>query len=422
MFHKTTLKNGLRILTIPQEGTKTVTVLVLAGTGSKYEKREISGISHLLEHMVFTGTEKRPRQQDVAEPLDRVGGIYNAFTGEEYTGFFAKVDSKHFDLAADVVSDIFLNPRLRQQDLEKEKGVVIEEINMYYDNPVSYVQTLWGKLLYGDQPAGWGILGTKESVSGISRENLADYIKSQYSAKNVIVCVAGNIPDKNVIEEKIKKYFSKISEAKYFEKTKTKEEQDKPECILQTRKTDQAHFCLGVRAYNLFHPLRYAQEILATALGGMMSSRLFIKIREELGMAYYISTSAMPFTDCGYLVTQAGVDTKRIETAISAVLGEYKKIAEKGIPEDELKKSKDHLTGKMTLLLEASDAQASFYGLQDVLEKEILTPEQTYDKINKVSSSDVRKVAKDIFRPQKLNLALIGPFEDKEKFLKLIQI
>ena len=422
MFKKTTLKNGLRVITAPQESTQAVTVLVLVGTGSKYEKKETKGISHLLEHLLFKGTRKRPNQIAIAEPLDRVGGIYNAFTGKEYTGFFAKVDAQHFDLALDIISDIYLNSKLDPKEIEKEKRVIIEEINMYYDTPSSYVQNLWDKVLYGDQPAGWDIAGTKESVLRISREDLFNYMKVQYSASNTVVCVAGNIGNNFKVIDKIKRYFSKIKPKRTIQKPPVIEKQKKPKCLLKNKKTDQTHFCLGVRGYNLFHPQRFAQELLAAILGGMMSSRLFIKIREELGLAYYIKTTADSNTDTGCLVTQAGVDNQRVEKAISAVLREYKKISQKKVPLKELKKAKEHLEGKMSLLLETSDARASFYGLQEILENKILSPREIYAKIDQVSANDILRVSQEVFHPQKLNLALIGPFKDSQRFQKLLKL
>ncbi len=421
MFFKKTLKNGLRIITVPQKSTQAVTVLVLVGTGSKYERKEISGLSHFLEHMFFKGTKKRPNTVAIAETLDKIGGIYNAFTSEEYTGYFAKVDANHLDLALDWVSDIFLNSKLDSGEIEREKKVIIEEINMLFDHPISHIQILWRELLYGNQPAGWNIAGTKETVMAVSRQSLIDYLKSQYVASDTIVCIAGKIDGSQAIE-KVKKYFPKIKSTSAFKKPNVIERQTAPECVLKERKTDQAHLCLGVRAYNIFHPLRYAQEILGIILGGMMSSRLFIEVRERLGLAYYITTDVSADTDTGFLVAQAGVDNKNIEKAISTILKEYKKISQQNIPIKELKKAKDYIKGKMTLQLESSDAKASFYGIQELLENKILTPKEIYDKINEVSVKDILKVAKDIFQPKKLNLALVGPFKDKEKFKKILRI
>jgi len=422
LFKKTTLKNGLRIITIPQKSTRAVTVLVLVATGSKYEKKKINGISHLLEHLLFKGTKKRPNKIAIAEPLDRVGGEFNAFTGEEYTGYFAKVNSKYFGLALDIISDIYLNSELPVKEIKKEKKVVIEEINMYHDRPASYVQTLWNKLLYGDQPAGWDIAGTKETVLGISRQQILSYMRTQYTASNTVVCVAGDISRDAKTIRKIKKYFSGVKRKETFKKSPVIEKQAKPKCLLSYKKTDQTHFCLGVRGYNLFHPKRYAQEVLGVILGGMMSSRLFIEIRENLGLAYYIKTDISSDPDTGFLVTQIGADNKKVEKAISVILEEYKKISQKKISAEELKKAKDNLKGKMSLLLETSDAQASFYSLQEILQKKILTPKEIYAKIDKVSVDDILKISKDIFRPEKLNLAIIGPFKDKTKFQKLLKI
>lgn len=421
MFKKITLENGLRIIVVPQENTQTATVLVLVGTGSKYEKKEINGISHFLEHMFFKGTKKRPSAKAVAETLDKVGGIYNAFTSEEYTGYFAKVAAPYLESALEWVSDIFLNSLLPENEIEKEKGVIIEEINMYYDHPMSYVQILWSKLLYGDQPAGWEIAGTKETVSKLNRQKLLDYMKSQYVASNTIISVAGKIKESEVIS-KVKKYFNKIKTTPPTKKPPVREKQTKPACLLNFRKTDQTHLCLGVRAFNLFHPQRYTQEILRVILGGLMSSRLFIAVREKLGVAYYIKTDVVSNPDTGYLVTQAGVDNKNLEKAIQTILKEYRKISQKKVPLSELKKAKDNIKGRLALELESSDAQASFYAGQELLEKKILTPEEIFSKIDKVTALDVLKAAKEIFLPKKINLALIGPFKDKARIEKLLKL
>lgn len=421
MFKKFTLKNGLKIINIPMKNSEAVTVLALVGTGSKYEEKEINGISHFLEHMFFKGTKKQPTHLEVAETLDRVGGVYNAFTGQDLTGYFAKVAAKDADLALEWVSDIFLNSVLPEEEIEKEKGVITEEINMTYDHPMEYVGNIWNKLLYGDQPAGWDIAGTKETVAAVNRKKLSDYMEKQYVASNTIVCIAGGVEDSTFVP-KIEKSFSGISCEKSVKKQKVIEKQLKPEFLLHNKKTDQTHLCLGVRGYNLFHPKRYAQDVLARVLGGMMSSRLFIEIREKLGLAYYVRASADTDPDVGCLVAQAGIDNKNLEKAVVAILKEYKKIATEPVPELELKKAKDNIKGKLALSLESSDSNALFFSAQELLRKEILTPEEIYREIDGVSSGDVLEVARDIFRPENLNLALIGPFEDKEKIKKILKI
>ncbi len=424
MYTKHTFPNGLRLVTVPMKNTKAVTVLVLVGTGSNYETKSVNGISHFLEHMFFKGTKKRPNTLAIAETLDRVGGQYNAFTGREYTGYWAKVDSKHLDLALDWVSDIFLNSKLEPQEIERERGVIMEEINMYLDTPIEHISDLWEELLYGNQPAGWPVIGKKEVIARIKRENFINYLKEHYLAKNTMVIVAGDaekIKSANW-RTKIKSYFTNIKLGKPQSKERVVEKQKKPQILLHYKKTDQTHFYLGTRAYNVFNERKYALGLLAVILGGNMSSRLWIAVREREGLAYYISTSAEAYTDHGYLATRAGIDNNRVEKAIEIILKEYKKITQEKISEAELKKAKDYIKGNMTLGLESSDAVATFVGGQEILTNKILTPEEKFAKIEAVTVDDVYKVAQDIFQPEKLNLALIGPFKNKKKFDKLLKL
>jgi predicted Zn-dependent peptidase len=404
------------------KNTKTVTVLVLVGAGSNYETKDINGVSHFLEHMFFKGTKKRPNALAIAETLDRVGGQYNAFTGREYTGYWAKVDSRHLDLALDWVSDIFLNSKLESQEIERERGVITEEINMYLDTPIEHISDLWEELLYGNQPAGWSVIGKKEVIARIKRENFINYLKEHYLAKNTIVIVAGDADKIQSQKSKIKSYFTNIKAGKPQSKERTVEKQKKPQVLLHYKKTDQTHFYLGVRAYDVFDERKYALGILAVILGGNMSSRLWIAVREREGLAYYISTSADAYTDHGYLATHAGIDNNRVEKAIEIILKEYKKITQEKVSEAELKKAKDYIKGNTTLGLESSDAIATFVGAQEILTNKILTLEEKFAKIEAVTVDDIYKVARDIFQPKKLNLALIGPFKNKKKFDKLLKL
>ncbi len=421
MFKKTTLKNGLRIITVPQKETKAVTVLVLVKTGSKYEEKDISGISHFLEHMLFKGTEKRKGPVEVSEVIDRVGGDYNAFTGEEYTGYYARVDGTHFDIALDWVSDIFINAKIPSKEMEKERGVIIEEINMFNDNPMRHIGELWENVLYGDQPAGWDIAGTKETVKKISREQMLKYMASQYAVKQTVVCVAGNIKEKSAIE-KVKKCFAGVREGKYKDKPKVTENQKEPQVLLAHKKTDQSNLALGVRGYSMFHKDKYVLDVMAVVLGGMGSSRISIEVREKLGAAYYVGTSNQSDTDTGSFVTFGGIDNNKLPQVIGAILKEYKKLTVKKVPEAELKKAKDYIKGKMVLGLEGSDEQASFYGSQELLRNEIMTVENILKKVDKVGSRDIMRVAKDIFKEEKLNMALIGDFKDVDEFKKLLKL
>ena len=420
-YKKTTLKNGLRIITVPSKNTKTVAVLVLIKTGSKYETKDINGISHFLEHMFFKGTKKRPSTMKIIEPLDKVGGIYNAFTSDEYTGYWTKIDANHLDLALDWVSDIYLNSKIAQEEINRERGTILQELNMILDTPMHYVSDLWTNLLYGDQPAGWRVIGTEKVIKKAKREQFIKYLKEHYSSKNTVVAIAGNINHKIAIN-KVKKYFKSINGNLVKGKVPVKEKQNKPESLIYYKDTDQTHIHLGVRAYNIFHPDRYALNLLSVILGGNMSSRLWISVRERQGLAYYVSSSFDSDSDTGSFVTRAGVDNNRVEKAITTILSEYKKISQKKITLAELKKAKDYIKGVSLISMESSDEQASFYASQELLTDEILTLEEKFSRIDKVTVNDIQRVAKDIFKPEKLNLALIGPFKDKKRFEKILKI
>lgn len=420
-YKKFTFRNGLRLITVPMKNTQAVTVLVLVGTGSKYETKNVNGISHFLEHMFFKGTKKRPNTLDISLVLDKVGGNYNAFTGQERTGYWAKVDGKHLDLALDWVSDIFLNSKLDSKEINREKGVITEEINMYLDDPQSYIEEVWYTLLYGDQPIGWSIVGEKETIKKFKRNQFLSYLKNHYVARNTVIVVAGNI--KGDLRHKIKNYFHNIGEAKSLNRGKVIEEQDEPQALLHYKKTDQSHFRIGFRTgYNLFHKDVYALDVLSVILGSGMSSRLWISVREREGLGYYIFTEHGVDLDTGYLSTGAGVDNKRVDKAISIILREYKKIISEKVSEEELRKAKDYMRGKSILRMESSDAQASFYANQELFENKILTLEEKFAKIEAVTAEDVQRVAKDIFKKEKLNLALIGPFKDKKRFRNLLDL
>jgi len=372
--------------------------------------------------MFFKGTKKRPNTLAIAETLDRVGGEYNAFTDKEDTGYWAKTDSEHIDLVLDWVSDVFLNSKLEPREIEKEKGVIIEEINMYLDTPMFYIEDLWEELLYGDQPAGWGIAGNKKVIAKIKREQFVNYMQSHYLAKNVLIVVAGSIKEDEKLKTKIEHYFKGIKTGEAKSKKKTIEIQKKPEILVHYKKTDQTHLHLGVRGYNVFNSCKYALTLLGIILGGNMSSRLWISVREREGLAYYIRTSFHAYTDNGYLVTKAGINNNRVEKAIEIILKEYRRIVEERVGENELRKAKDYLKGKSILNMEESNAQAAFYGAQELIENKILTLDEKFAKIEAVTVNDIQRVARQVFRPEKLNLALIGPFKDKEKFQHLLKI
>ena len=418
---KLVLNSGLRILTVPQKETGAVTVLVLVQTGSKYETKEQNGISHFLEHMFFKGTKKRPSTLEIAEPIDAVGGTFNAFTTEELTGYWIKVEYDDLPLALDFVSDIFFNSIFPAKEIVKEKGAVVEEINIYNDNPRSKADILWRQVLYGDQPSGWNVAGSKETVLSLTRQDMLSYMKRQYTASRTVVCVAGNI-DAEHTQKRVASLFNKSSRATFKDRKPVYESQKKPKVLLEWRGIDQARIALGVRAYNLFHPARFTQGLLATILGGMMSSRLFIEVRDKLGLAYDVGMTSEEDPDSGFLLTRAGVTPSNAEKAIRIILREYKRIAQLPVPFKELQKAKEHIKGQMALNLEPSEEKASFYGVQELLQKKVLTPGELYGRIKNVRAGDVRRVAQELFVNNRLNLALLGPFKEKKQFEKLLRL
>jgi predicted Zn-dependent peptidase len=417
---KKTYKNGLRVVTVPMKDNPTVTVLVLVGTGSNYETKEINGISHFLEHMCFKGTSKRQNAQAISHELDSLGCQYNAFTDHELTGYYAKGDAKNFKQIFDVVSDIYLNSTFPEKEIEKEKGVITEEINMYEDIPQAHVQDLFDEVLYGDQPAGWSIAGTKENIHKMVRDNFVNYKSSHYVAASTVIIVSGNITNKEVYKE-AEKYFKNIKSTTKIKKSKTKDVQTNPKVLVKFKETDQTHFVLGVRTFSLFDKRNMILSLLSGVLGAGMSSRLFIKLREEMGVAYYVRAFNNTSLDYGSFEISAGVNNKRVEEVIKEILKECDNLVNRKVEEKELNKVKSFLIGNIKMSLEATDDIASFYGTQELMKREIKTLETKIKEIQEVTSNDIQKMAKIIFKIKNLNLAIIGPFKDSGKFKKILK-
>src|SRR3989344_8323950 len=360
-YKKIKFDNGLRLILVPQPSSLAATVLILVETGSEYETKEINGISHFLEHLMFKGTKRRPKPGMISDELDSLGASYNAFTGQEYTGYYAKVQREKVEKAIDIVSDLYLNPIFDPKEIDKERGVIIEEINMYEDTPMRKVGDLFTDLLYGDQPAGWDISGKKEVIRRLKREDFQNYRDKHYVAPKTVVIVAGKF-DLKKAEKQVEKTFGHLGRDEKISKVKTKESQKLPQILLKHKESDQSHLVLGVRAFDVFDKRRYVIKVLENVLGGGMSSRLFHKVREELGAAYYIRAESDLMLDHGFFAVSAGVDHLKIEVEIKTILAEMKKLATGLVPAKELNKSKDHLIGNLILGLETSDELASFYG------------------------------------------------------------
>lgn len=419
-FKKTTLSNGLRVITAPMKDSPTATALVLVETGSKYEDKRTNGLSHFLEHMCFKGTKNRPTAMDITKELDGLGAQSNAFTTQEYTGYWTKAQAGKLPELLDIVSDIYINPIFDAGEIEKEKGVIVQEINMYEDMPMRQVYDIFMGVLYGDQPAGWLITGPKEEVVKLTREDFLAYQKKHYLASSTIVMVAGGFDEEKVIKE-IEKKFADMPKGEKGAKLPVRESQEHPEILIQYKDTDQTHLMLGVRSKNIFDKDTYTLDCLAGILGGGMSSRLFQKIREEMGAAYYVRAGNDAYTDHGVLMVSIGSDNTKIFDVISATIEELRKISKEAVPPDELARVKSYLIGHLFLDVESTDSLANFLGLQETLTKKILSPEEVAKKIEAVSADDIMRVAKEIFKNERLNMALIGPFKDQKEFEKVFK-
>ncbi len=416
-YNKELLSNKIPLFTIPIKGAKTTTILVMVKTGSRYENRKNNGISHFLEHLFFKGTTKRPDTLALSSELDSLGGEYNAFTSKEYTGYWIKVTENKSTQALDIVNDMLFNSKFDSEEIEREKGVIIEEINMYEDNPIMHIEDVFEACLYGDTSAGWETLGTKENIRRFKRQDFINYLKSQYGPKSISIILAG------AVSSQTKKAVAQIFTAKkinqWKDKVATKDKQAKPQVRAVHKKSDQVNLSLGVRTYPVGSPDEFKIKLLAIILGGAMSSRLFIRLRERSGLAYYVRTNSEFYSDSGYLTTQAGVPTDKVETAVKIILEEYQKIAEEKISKQELKRAKDLLKGRLFLQLETSDNLANYYGRQTILRKNIISPADFLKRINKITVEDLKKVAKKIFIDKNLNLALIGSVR-ADKFKKIL--
>jgi len=410
----------MRIVVIPMKESPTVTTLVLVEAGSKYETKEINGISHFLEHMAFKGTKKRT-YKDISRELDALGSLSNAFTWYEYTSYYAKSRNKNFDKITDVISDIYLNSELPEKEIEKEKGVIKAEIDMYEDIPDTKVHLLLDELMYGDQPAGWSIAGTKSNVEKINRDDFIKYRNKNYVAEKTVVVIAGDISPKYVFD-KIEKDFSKINNGKGSRKKKTIENQKKPRILIKNKKTEQTHFVFGFRSVNNKDKKLPAIYLMSTILGKGMSSRFFEKLRDEMGVAYYVSSSNYSQSDIGNFRIFAGVNSKRLKEVLKAILEEIRKIQMIEISEKELKKAKEYIIGNTQMNLESSDSIAGWYGSKEIMHLKLETPEEEANKIKRVTAKDIKNVANEIFKNNKMNLSIIGPHKNDKNLLKYLKI
>lgn len=410
-FKRIVLPNGLRLILVPQKSSLATTVLTLVEAGSKYETKELNGLSHFLEHMCFKGTAKRPTAMDIAGELEGLGASYNAFTTQEFTSYYAKVKNEYADRALDIVADLYLNPVFDPEEIEKEKGVIIEEINMYEDLPARKVDELFTELVYGDQPAGWSVAGRKEVIQRITQKDFLGYRGSHYLPGATTLVVAGGF-DEEGMQKKIEHSFSGMPGGTKGTKLKVTEEQKVPAEKIHFKESDQTHMVMGFRAFSVLDDRRFALSVLADILGGGMASRLFQRIREKMGAAYYVGASAELLSDHGLMTMSAGVTHAKLGEVIRAGLEEFARFRSEPVAEKELQRAKDHMNGGLFLSLETSNQLGYFYGGQEAMGRPVETPEEIATHIEAVTSAEIQAVARDLFTNERLNLAAIGPFKD----------
>jgi predicted Zn-dependent peptidase len=417
VFERSELQNGLRVLTAPMPHAQSVSCFVMLAAGSRYETKETSGIAHFAEHMFFKGTERRPTARDIAGEIDAIGGEFNAFTGKEYTGYYVRCAAGTRDTALDVLVDMLRHSKFDPEEIEREKGVIVEEMNMYYDTPRDFIGGVYESLLYADQPLGWDIIGRKESVRAATRETFTDYVGHWYRPERMVVGVGGRIGDG--LHERLEELLGDLEPLETGAPAPLAPNENGSRVKVHTKASDQAHLVLGVRSRPLRDPDRYVLQLLATVLGGGMSSRLFTEVRERRGLAYYVFGTNHAYTDAGSLYAQSGVDISRIDDAVTTIVEQFRLLAEEPVPPDELEKARNFAKGRFVLQLESPHGTIMFGLRREVLEGRAEEPQAVLDALDAVTADDIQRVARDVVDDGPY-LAVIGPFDDAERFEKLL--
>jgi predicted Zn-dependent peptidase len=431
MYKVSKLKNGITLIKVPVQGVKALTVMAMFPVGSRYEVRKMSGSSHFVEHMMFKGTQKRPTHLEISRELDAFGAEYNAFTSKDYTGYYIKTGEVNMDKAFDWLADIIFSSKFETEEVEKEKGVIVEELRMYEDNPLMAVENLFERAMFGDCALGWDVGGSPESVRGVSREELWEYYKNHYFPGNMVLVVAGNISQSKF--NKALKHFSSI-DGSVFKGKNSKALKDKFEkftwadtvlpiaerLTVSERKIDQAQVIIGFPGLPYNDKDRYALSVLLNILGGGMSSRLFVEVREKQGLAYMVSAGASAFRDVGVATIQAGLDPSRLGAAIKVIKSELEKIKTETVSAKELMDSKNNIAGRTELSMESSSAQAQWFAKQFWFASKIKTYEEVTKKMKKVTAADIKRLANKIFDFNQMRIAVIGPMS-KDKVLEALK-
>ena len=420
-YEKTVLANGIRVVTGPMTGVKSASLIFYYGVGSRYEPAPIAGVAHFLEHMLFKGTEKRPDPMTISQEIEGVGGVLNAATGREGTSYWCKVPSPEFALAYDVMADILRNSVVDAAELDKERSVIVEEIRSIQDSPEELVHDVIDEVVWGDQPVGRSIAGSEETVGAVDREAMVGFWQRNYGPDRLVVAAGGDIRHEEVVALTEQCFGDLARPERADEWAPTADGQDAPRVRLVERETEQAHLCLSMPALPYSTERRYVQGTIEAILSSGMSSRLFQEIREKRALVYSVYGYFRPYVDVGQGVVYAGTDLERVEETVSAAVEELRKLRDERVPEEELERTKRLRRGRLLMGLEDSRSVASWLGSQEITYGEIRTPEQVVEKIEAVTAEEVQELARELFRPEKMSLALVGPYDDPAAFEKLLQ-
>ena len=420
MYQKTTLDNGLRIITTNMPHTSSVSICIFVGVGSRYEIKAEAGISHFIEHLCFKGTHKRRTAREISAAIEGVGGTLNGGTDKELTVYWCKVAQSHFPLALDVLGDMLLHSKFDPADIERERQVIIEEINMSKDSPPQRVDMLIDELLWPEHPLGRDIAGNKESVATITREAMLDYLKGQYQPNNTVVAITGDIQHQEVVTA-VSQVMGNLTNRQKHSGYLAYKERPVRQLHIEPRDTEQAHLCLALPGLSLFHPKRFTLDLLNVILGEGMSSRLFTEIRDKLGLAYSIHSYIEHFFDSGSVNIYAGVEPQNLQIAITAILEQLSQLRET-IPEAELSRAKESSKGRLLLRMEDSRSVAGWLGGQEILTGRILSVDEVVSIIDAITAEELRQLAQELMIGSHLRLAVVGPVANDEPLGELLKL
>lgn len=421
LFKKSVLSNGVRVVTSRMDHVKSASLIIYVGAGSRHESDAQAGISHFLEHMVFKGTKKRPDPVQITQEVEEVGGLLNAATSRESTNYWVKVPSAHLERSFDVLGDMLRHSLMDLSEVEKERGVIVEEIRGIDDTPDDLIHDLIDELVWDGQSVGRAVIGSEETVREIHRQQMVDYLEAQYRPDRIVIAAAGDI-DHDVVARLTERYFGDLRPSSVNTFVETEFLQREPRVKVLQRATNEAHLCLGVPALPYTDDRRHAQDMIDAILSSGMSSRLFSEIRERRGLAYEVYSYFREYADVGQGVVYAGIDPQRTNETLQAILVEFGKLRTEFVPEDELRRTKELRKGRIDMGLEDSRSVAGWIGGQELIFGDILTPDQVIERIESVTSQDILELSRELFTPERLNLAVVGPIESEAELRSLLDL